>query len=84
MSHGDPSSSTRMFARLQIAVGDPVRAQARDLLPQRGQERVVDLGGVERIEPAPVDVVEREQHRVGADVRDGAHARGPHADVARL
>ena len=85
MSHGAPVVVDDDVRAAQVAVRDPVRAQDRDLLPQRAEERVVDVvavDGVERscpstwsnassIESVPTSAMARQ-------------ARRAHADVARL
>ena len=73
-----------MFDRAQVAVRDAVRAEDADLLPHRAQERVVDGVGVEGLERLAVDVVVRDEHRIGAHLGDGAQSGRAHADVARL
>ncbi len=69
----------------EVAVGDSVGAQDRDLFPDRAQERVVDgLTRIDLVERLTVDEVVGHEHRIGADLRDRAHPRSAHADVTGL
>ena len=82
---GRARGSTTTFAAIQIAVGDAMGVQDRELPPDRVEQRVVDrVAVVDLVKRVTVDQVVGDQHRIGADFGECTHARGAHAHVTRL